>query len=174
MAEYYDISLSEMREFLESQGFQVIVVPRTREIVFSRRIKGSRYPLSLRVYTGITSSGHSRSVGKDAIRVTLWCKVAEDQIMMLGGAKRVHRVKGWKQNLQDRLDRWRDFLVADCPQCGWPLVLRKSKDKHEFYGCIRYPACRFSCSTIDNQYGLYKGRIRKAMDASAQRGVTPR
>jgi hypothetical protein len=31
-----------------------------------------------------------------------------------------------------------------CPRCGRNLVLRKSKDGRQFYGCEGYPACRFT------------------------------
>ncbi|HOQ31987.1 MAG TPA: type I DNA topoisomerase [Candidatus Hydrogenedens sp.] len=31
-----------------------------------------------------------------------------------------------------------------CPKCGANLVIRKSKNNEEFYGCEKYPKCRFT------------------------------
>lgn len=70
-------------------------------------------------------------------------------IARVGGSKRVHRVRGWKSNLQDRIDHWHDFLGPDCPQCGAPTRLiepRKGKRFDPFYSCARYPACKGSVS----------------------------
>jgi DNA topoisomerase-1 len=31
-----------------------------------------------------------------------------------------------------------------CPKCGAFLVIRKSRDGDDFYGCEKYPKCRFT------------------------------
>lgn len=36
-------------------------------------------------------------------------------------------------------------IASDCPVCRAPLQLRRRrKDRHEFLGCVRYPACDFT------------------------------
>jgi len=141
MAHFYNISLDEMREFLEAQGFAQIKLPRTTELVFAKRVDQDDLPLSLRIYTGINPSGNSRAVGKDAIRVTLFMRTPE-KIIKLGGSKRVHRVLNWKKNLQDRLDSWLDFMPKHkCSKCGNPMVPRKGQFGN-FLGCSQYPECK--------------------------------
>jgi DNA topoisomerase-1 len=70
---------------------------------------------------------------------------------------------------------------AKCPQCGGDLVQRVSKKKRTFYGCGKYPECRFAtnfrpltqpcprCGGLLTQHGRmawctkceYKGRIEE-------------
>ena len=62
-------------------------------------------------------------------------------ITHVGGSKRVHRVKGWKVNLQNRIDNWEELLGPLCPICGAPTVLREPKRGqtwNPFYSCARY------------------------------------
>jgi len=35
-------------------------------------------------------------------------------------------------------------LAVDCPECGSPLVERRTKRRRIFYGCSGYPACNFT------------------------------
>ncbi|NLM45374.1 MAG: type I DNA topoisomerase [Firmicutes bacterium] len=35
-------------------------------------------------------------------------------------------------------------LAVDCPECGRPLVERRTKRGKKFYGCSSYPACNFT------------------------------
>ena len=137
MAVAVEISLSEMTEFLTSQGFTVIPkLPRTNEVVFGK-VVGSN--LCLRVYTSIEGDS-SRGVGEDAIRTVLVARV-DGEVKIVGSDRRVHRVAGWRKNLQDRLDNWESQLGPCCPKCGSPTVRRLSK-KGPFHGCVRYPDCR--------------------------------
>lgn len=93
MAHYYNISRQEMHSFLSERGFTLIQLPGTMELVYGKRVDQGDKALSLRVYTGINPSGESRDVGKDAIRVALFVRVG-DQVVHVGGDKRVHRVEG--------------------------------------------------------------------------------
>lgn len=142
MAQYYDISLQEMSDFLVPQGFKQISLDGVQEVVFGRRVDFESFPLTLRVYTGISKyGGHSRMVGKDAIRVNLFYR-KNDRIFKLGGSKRVHRVMGWKANLQSRLDDWLNHPLEKCKKCGSLMVPRKTKTGKVFLGCTSYPECR--------------------------------
>jgi hypothetical protein len=144
---YVNINKSEMQEFLVPKGFQEMIIPNTDEIVFGKRVDQNGIKFSIRVYTGINPSGDSRKSGSDAIRVAVFMKVGEAIKKGVSG-KRVHRVLGWKANLQSRLDEIIQKLpVNTCHDCGMPMVLREGKSKekgepYKFYGCSGYPVCR--------------------------------
>lgn len=141
-AHYTNVTQEEIEEFLFPQDFKKIAVSGTSELVYAKRVDRDGLQLSLRVYSGIAPSGQSRSVGTDAIRVTLFMRAADGKVAMLGGSKRVHRVAGWRANLQKRVSSWEESLPdRKCPKCGNPLVIRKGKNG-EFYGCTHYPECR--------------------------------
>ena len=141
MAEFYNIPKAEMEEFLQEQGFMEVLIPGTIELVYGKRISQDDLQLTLRVYTGIGPGGHSRDKGKDAIRVGLYLRTKDGQrIVRLGGSKRVHRVKGWKENLQKRLDTW-EMPKHACEKCRMPMIPRKGKNGL-FLGCSGYPDCK--------------------------------
>ena len=147
-AHYTNITQAEMEDFLVKQnGFypKPMTLPRTVELVYGKQLKHKNFRLTLRVYTGINPSGQSRQVGEDAIRVTLFMWVAEGKVVKLAGDRRVHRVAGWRANLQNRIDRWlENFPDQICPACGKPMVPRavgKSKTP-TFLGCVGFPECR--------------------------------
>lgn len=144
MATFHAITAAEMAAFLEPQGFTKMTLPGTIEIVYGKRVDNARFKLSLRVYTGIVSDT-SREVGEDAIRVTLFMfNPQTKQPVKLGGSKRVHRVKGWAKNLQDRINNWQEYLGEPC-SCGYPMVVREGKNG-KFLGCSNYPNCRLTKS----------------------------
>lgn len=138
MATYHPITQDEMAEFLADQGFLQILLPGVRELVYARRADADGLSLSLRVFTGIDPDGASREVGKDAIRVVLFWRREDGTIAKCATSKRVHRVKGWRKNLQDRIDSTK---VEKRCECGAPMIRRKGKSG-EFYGCSTFPACR--------------------------------
>lgn len=147
MANYYNISIEEMESFLLPQGFSRVSLENTRELVYGKRIDSFGLPITMRIYTGIDPSGESRSLGQDAIRVNVFVKTP-NEIKKVFGSKRVHRVSGWKKNLQNRIN---DIVkkvsqIKLCEKCGLPMVLREGKSKttgkpYSFYGCVGYPSC---------------------------------
>jgi hypothetical protein len=145
MATFVSVPLEEMAAVLTREGFQEITLEGCKEVVYGKRVhvNGKPMPMSLRVYTGIQkTTGISRDVGKDAIRVCLVMKLPDGQVRGLGSDRRVHRVQGWKANLADRLARWEDALPEKfCPKCGLPMAVRKGKNG-KFLGCVGFPACR--------------------------------
>jgi hypothetical protein len=141
MAEYHAITRNEMAPFLERQGFRPMALPNVVELVWGKRVDRDGQALSLRVYSGIDRSGTSREVGTDAIRVQVFYRDPDGAVTRIGTSKRVHRVKGWKRNLQSRIDGWQEALGPACPKCGAPMVLRKppkGKTWQPFYGCVRW------------------------------------
>jgi hypothetical protein len=135
-SEYQPISESEMMEFLGEQGFTKIECPGSQEIVMSKLLrKEGGWPICMRIYTSI-AFGAGRECGEDAIRSVLVTKVKEG-VRPFGKARRVYRVKGWKANLQSRIDNWEENLSPPCPKCGAPMTLRKGRNG-EFWGCITW------------------------------------
>jgi len=141
MAQFHSISREEMASYLEGQGFRPITLPNVSELAWAKRVDRNGQALSLRVYTGINANGTSRGCGTDAIRVQVFHRDADGTVVRVGTSKRVHRVKGWKANLQARIDGWQETLGPTCPKCGAPMVLRnppKGKTWRPFYGCVRW------------------------------------
>lgn len=138
MPKYHPITKEEMSEFLVPQGFVETQYPGTSELVFAKRVDIPGLALSLRVYTGIGSDGISRTNGDDAIRCLIFWRNPLGEIKKIAASKRVHRVKGWKNNLQNRLDH---LTPGPMCACGAPMVSRKGSNG-EFYGCASYPACK--------------------------------
>lgn len=146
MATYHPITVEEADEFLTPQGFQRIALDGVRELVYARRADADGLALSLRIFTGIDASGQSRDVGEDAMRVVLFWRREDGTITKCATSKRVHRVQGWRKNLQDRIDTTR--VEKRCPDCGAPMVRRTGKSKiakgerYDFFGCSTFPVCR--------------------------------
>ena len=140
MAEFTPLTQSDLDEFLGPQGFKAIPVEGVRELVYAKRADADGLALSLRVYTGVNPDGRSRDVGEDAMRVVLFWRRPDGEIVKCATSKRVHRVKGWRSNLQDRIDNTK---VEKRCECGAPMIRRKRKaDKREFFGCSTFPVCR--------------------------------
>lgn len=150
-AQYTLISLDEMDAFLTDRGFRVLPIPETSEVVYAKRAR-SRPPITIRVYTSITEDGAARAVGQDAIRVCVIGAVPAEygagfRTKGILKARRVHRVQGWRKNLDGRI---RDAIEAvdkmeTCPACGHALVPRKArKTGQPFHGCSAYPSCTYT------------------------------
>jgi hypothetical protein len=139
MATYVPITQEEAEEFLLPQGFQQIALPGTKELVYAKRVDADGLVLSLRVYTGINPNGQSRDVGKDAMRCNIFWRKDDGELKKVATSKRVHRVAGWRKNLQSRLDELK--IERKCSDCGSPMVERKGQNG-KFLGCASFPACR--------------------------------
>jgi hypothetical protein len=138
--QYHEIEESEMESFMDSKGFQRITLPNTTEIVYGKVISPR---VTLRVYSSILESKHgARGNGEDAIRCVLVAKQHNDEIRIFHTSMRVHRVKGWKKNLENRMKETSEVPVEWC-SCGRIMILRENKaKKSQFWGCSGYPECR--------------------------------
>lgn len=136
MATAVEVRWNEISDFLSKQGFQEVRVPGTHERVMSKFVDKN---LCLRVYTSVEGES-SRGVGEDAIRTVLVVRINGD-VKVIGADRRVHRVSGWRKNLQDRLDRWREQLGPACPKCRAATVRKRSR-RGPFWGCCKYPVCK--------------------------------
>lgn len=146
VAQAVTITRQDMHDFLTARRFQIIPLPGVKELVYGRVVDETKgKEICLRIYTSIEGDVRegridmSRPVGKDAIRAVLVTKV-DGETKVFGADRRVHRVVGWRKNLQDRLDNWREQLGPACPKCGRVTVLRTSR-KGPFWGCSAYPKC---------------------------------
>lgn len=170
MATYYPITLREMEEFLGPKGFSRLNLgSKIMEVVLARRmvgivdLSGNPIPITLRVFTGIDVRGSiSRAAGRDAIRVNVWTRLENGEIMMLAGQKRLHRVEGWKNNLQASLNKWEELIGLRCPDCGWPMRLvspHKGQKWDPFLGCLRFrQGCKGSRKFDEGAAKIYGGK----------------
>lgn len=143
-AQYYPVTLQEMDTFISaySNGKAKVDSVNGCEWSYTWQLTDS---LRVIVWTGISGfDDTSRAVGQDAIRVTLLGKVGTtSQYKPTCKAKRVHRVKGWKANLQSRLDNITEQATPLCPVCSGYTTQRTNRQSGEaFYGCLAYPVCR--------------------------------
>jgi hypothetical protein len=138
MATFVTIKLPEMHDLLTARGFVNITstLSGTREEVYSLLVRDN---LCVRVYTSCVN-GESRGKGEDAIRVVLVAKV-NGQVKVIGVDKRVHRVEGWKANLEARLDSWEEQLGPPCKKCGLAFTVGRTSARGPFFGCSNYPTC---------------------------------
>ena len=150
MAQYVNITLDEMREFLVNlpksghfhcygEGNVPKLDDKTVEKVFGHVFKMGPGTACFRVYTGINPDGDSRDVGADAIRVYVYYRNANGDTRMVHKARRVHRVKGWRDNLKARLFEAIDG-VRRCPKCDAAMAERTSKTEanpgRKFHSCM--------------------------------------
>lgn len=140
MAHFTNVTKEEMEEFLFPQGFKLLKLPNTTELVYGKRVDSHGRQITLRIFTGINPNGQSRACGEDAMRTTLFWRDEEGTVRMCGGSKRVHRVEGWRKNLQNRIDRLDELMGPDCPVCNKLMVERRGS-KGLFFGCSGYPSC---------------------------------
>lgn len=141
---FTNISLEEMDAHLRPLGFSRIFPPMTKEAVFGKRCDRNGVQLTLRVFTGIVGN-QSRECGKDAIRVCLFARSkieGKEVLTMIGGTKRVHRVKNWRVNMQKRIDALLTTTPQMCNRCGLPMVERTGP-YGTFHGCSGFPNCKF-------------------------------
>ena len=144
MATAVQITRDEMVDFLSAKGFSEIKLPRTREMVMAKVVDNTKgREICLRIYTSIDGN-KSRITGSDAIRSVLVTKVDGD-VKVIGSDRRVHRVEGWRHNLSNRIDNWRQQLGPACPSCGRATITKHSK-RGPFWGCSAFPVCRGSVS----------------------------
>jgi len=144
MPEYVNVTSEEMGPFLTLRHkFQRMEIDGTTELVYGRLYDYNGIKVSLRVYTGINPDGNSRAKGKDAIRLVLFVRGPDGKPKIVGLMKRVHRVKGWRKNLENRLETWREMLGPTCPKCSKLMALRSQRKnkKSKFWGCMNYPDC---------------------------------
>lgn len=145
MAKATLITQQQFEDFVFPLGFQLIQLPDVKELVYAKLVENDGQKLSLRIYSSITADGYSREIGADAIRVALFHRKKNNDIAIVGGDRRVHRVEGWRKNLAQRLEKWPAQLGPKCPWCGSPTNLReprKGQNWKPFHGCCEFPLCR--------------------------------
>lgn len=168
---FVNITEKEMDEFLSSKGFIPMVLPNVAELVWGKVYRKDGRVFSMRVYSGIDATGNSRGVGEDAIRVEMFYKTKQGEVVRVGGSKRVNRTKGWKENLTNRILGWEDAIGPACPKCGEPMVLRtcqkpgKNKGR-KFYGCVAWKSANCQGFWWEDQYEQTRWEIDEQTDST--------
>lgn len=141
MSRYRSISLERFSDRMTAMGFAPMRVPGCLEHVFERVITNGPNPgrFSVRIYSSIDDTGHTRDVGGDAIRVLLMDTVFDRPALDW----RVYRTENALDNMHARArDAWGYTMNSDhhC-SCGALMVERSSRNG-AFMGCTNYPHCR--------------------------------
>jgi hypothetical protein len=130
---FYSINQSEMCEFLD--GFSLMELPRTVELVYGKIFHISGHTISLRIYTAINPNGESRKIGTDCIRIQTYWKYC-GEVVPVGIFQRCLRVPTWRKNLE-RAISLSISSIKSCKVCGSPMILRDGGVK-DFWGCSTY------------------------------------
>ena len=106
---YVEISLQEMKEFLESLGFRMHKRDPQTEWVANKIFPCDGINYVIRVSTSINTDEKSRNIGADAIRVGV--HQGSDGSWVFG-SKRVNRTKNWKDAVKNRIEEVETRLVG--------------------------------------------------------------
>lgn len=141
---YVPISENEMRNLMNSMGFEVVTEAGSSELVFERKVEtrsGKTYPHSVRVYSSVIPGSVSRECGEDAIRIVLF-NADTGRPVKQEGKKRIYRTKNALNNLKERCrEIFKNVMTNACPKCNHVMVARKGKHG-DFMGCTNYPDCK--------------------------------
>jgi hypothetical protein len=144
MQDFIHFSKDEFEDFLKhfSEHLSTTYNGSTAEYIYN--IPTRKNDIIIYVYSSISiAKGISRSKGMDAIRCVLF-DLSTNQ--PLGKEKRTHRRLGWEDRLKAKIEDllfYSDHLKY-CEKCS--SVMRIKKGKYgDFWGCIRYPNCNYTC-----------------------------
>ena len=163
MATYQEISLEEMDEFMQAEGFVKVAHNPLNGFEVQYDLMHDN-GLRIRLFSTIdVRSDAGRGKGSDAMRLIL---IAPDE-SIIRGAKftRIHRVKNWRKNLMARYNEILDSMDSDvisycppfdCAKCTGTIRTLLAKGFKEsgistFMGCSGYQTnnCRNS-HTVEN------------------------
>jgi hypothetical protein len=105
---YIEISLEEMKNFLEPLGFIMHKRDAKTEWVANKIFIVEKNLYLIRIYTSINPEERSRGSGTDAIRVGIFTSNGE----WVFGTKRVNRTKNWRKAIVDRVKELEDRLFG--------------------------------------------------------------
>lgn len=108
MSGYVEISLGEMKEFLESLGFRMHKRNSKTEWVANKIYATDNNLYVIRVYTSINPDERSRGVGTDAIK----CGVFSSGGKWVFGSGRVNRTLNWRKSIQSRIQELEERLQS--------------------------------------------------------------
>ncbi len=105
---YVEITLEEMKNFLEPLGFIMHKRDSQTEWVANKIFSYDRKLYLVRVYTSINPEERSRGSGSDALRVTMFTSNGE----WVFGTKRANRTKNWREAIKTRIKELEDKIVV--------------------------------------------------------------
>jgi len=104
---YVEITLEEMKNFLEPHGFIMHKRDEKTEWVANKIFQCEKTLYLIRVYTSINPNERSRGSGSDAIRLGVFTSNGE----WVFGTKRVNRTKNWRDAIQIRVTELKMKLI---------------------------------------------------------------
>lgn len=104
---YVEITLEEMRDFLEALGFIMHKRDSKTEWVANKIFSVEKTLYLIRVYTSINPDEKSRGSGTDAIRVGVFSSSGE----WVFGTKRANRTKNWRDAIKTRIEELETRLI---------------------------------------------------------------
>ena len=106
-SKYVEITLEEMKYFLESLDFTIHKRDSQTEWVANKIFKCEKNTYLIRIYTSINPEERTRGVGTDAIRVGVFTSNGK----WVFGSKRVNRTKNWKDSIKSRIKNLETKLI---------------------------------------------------------------
>lgn len=104
---YVEITLEEMKNFLEQFGFIMHKRDSKTEWVANKIFQCDKNLYLIRVYTSINPEERSRGSGTDALRVGVFSSNGE----WIFGTKRANRTKNWRDAIKTRVEELETRLV---------------------------------------------------------------
>jgi len=178
-AQYTEISLEEMDEFMQSEGFVKVAHNPLNgfEVQYDLMHENG---LRIRLFSTIdVRSDAGRGKGSDAMRLIL---IAPDD-SIIRGAKftRIHRVKNWRKNLMARYNQILDAMDSeaisycpsfDCPKCTGTMRTLLSRKQNNgqptidsFMGCDGYNGAGYETKNCRNSHSIKEGLRQQEMIA---------
>jgi hypothetical protein len=144
MQDFIHISKDEFEDFLKQFSAYLTTSYNGSTSEFIYDIPTGKNDIIIYVYSSISIyTDNTRSKGKDAIRCVLFDLSTRQS---LGKETRTHRRIGWQNRLKDKIE---DLIYYSdnlryCAKCGNVMKIKKGK-YGDFWGCIRYPDCNYTC-----------------------------
>jgi len=110
MSGYVEISLEEMKQFLESQGFIMWKKDPRTEWQANKIFNCNGINYLIHIFTSINPDDRSRGVGTDAIRCCVFTTTSPKPEWVFG-TKRVNRTKNWQKSIQSRIQELEERLL---------------------------------------------------------------
>lgn len=126
---------------MTDMGFAHVDVKGTLELVYERKIPNSVY--GVRILSTIDPrSGVGRSVGTDAIRVTLWNYTKDRPVKVEKRVNRTGTEDGVLQRTRERAREVWGYAINNGCKCGNGIMVNRGGKNGDFLGCSNFPECK--------------------------------
>ena len=144
------VTAASFEELLAFLGFHEIPGGRAKQRCWGSSEKHRFGVVGIYVYSSITHGDDAQPSGEDSIKVAaMWIPTSPGsgrRRPVHPKLKRVHRTRGWRLALLDRIQEAASYVVTDpgCPICGAPMRVQAGGRNGAFLSCCRYSDCRGS------------------------------